>query len=171
MDVLDRFKHAQDQEVAGIADALAELRAGRKSGHWIWYVFPQLAGLGSSGASQHFGIRGAEEARAYLSDPLLRGRLAEAIGVVADQLCRLQPPRLDVLMGSRIDALKLVSSLTLFEAIASRMRERSDDPYGQLAERAGDVLAVTETQGYARCAYTRARLESSPRGLSPESAP
>ena len=160
MDGLDRFKHAQDQQFAGIADALAQLRAGRKSGHWIWYVFPQLAGLGSSGASQHFGIRGAEEARAYLSDPVLRDRLAQAMGVVADQLCRLQPPRLDVLMGSHIDALKLVSSLTLFETVGSQMQERSDDPYGQIADKAGAVLAVAARQGYARCGYTAERLKA-----------
>ena len=95
-----------------MADALAELRAGRKQGHWIWYVFPQLAGLGHSSMTQAFGIRGREEAVAYLRDPILRAHLCEAVEVVRDQLAGPRQARIDELLGSHIDALKLVSSLT-----------------------------------------------------------
>ena len=64
--------------------ALAELRAGRKRGHWIWYVLPQLAGLGSSPTSQHYGVRGLAEARAYLAHPVLGPRLRECAAALAD---------------------------------------------------------------------------------------
>ena len=153
---LERFREAQDQEHGGLEQALGELRAGQKRGHWIWYVFPQVAGLGSSATSQQFGIRGREEAQAYLRDDVLRERLDRAVGVVAEQLCRLQPPRLEHLMGSRIDALKLVSSLTLFEIVAGQLQERgAHDAYERLAEQVGEVLAVAEAQGYERCAFTQ----------------
>lgn len=159
MDGLERFRDAQDQEYDGLDAALAELHAGRKRGHWIWYVFPQLEGLGRSETARYFGLRGPQDAQAYLQDDVLRERLGRAIDAVAGQLCRLPPPRLEVLMGSRLDALKLVSSLTLFEAVAADLHARQPHPdYAQLAARAGDALAVAASQGYDRCAYTQARL-------------
>ena len=95
--------------------ALAELRAGRKRTHWIWFVLPQLRGLGRSATAQRYGLDGLDEARAYLADPLLRQRLEEVIGVIHHQL--QQPDQsLERLMGGGLDATKTISSLTLFEA-------------------------------------------------------
>jgi uncharacterized protein (DUF1810 family) len=105
---LDRYVHAQD--AGGTHDqALAELRRGRKSSHWMWFVFPQIAGLGRSGMDRTYAIRSLDEARAYLAHPLLGPRLREAAGVVA----RADAASAGELMGG-IDALKLRSSMTLF---------------------------------------------------------
>ena len=159
MDDLDRFIAAQDNEHAGLVDALDELRAGRKQGHWIWYVFPQLAGLGASAMSQRYGLRGRDEAEAYLQHEVLGDRYATSVNVVADQMCRLQPPPLATLMGSEIDARKLVSSLTLFETVAETLAARGGDArQAALAERIGAVLASAESQGYERCAFTARQL-------------
>ena len=68
---LDRFKRAQERTAGGIATALGELQAGRKQSHWIWYIFPQLEGLGSSPMAQRYAIRSLDEARAYLDHPVL----------------------------------------------------------------------------------------------------
>lgn len=106
---LDRFVVAQEaiHEVA-----LAEVRRGRKRTHWMWFIFPQLAGLGRSATAQYYAIRSLDEAGAYLAHPLLGPRLRVFVEALQD---------LDT--GSRIeeifgdgDALKLRSSLTLFEA-------------------------------------------------------
>jgi uncharacterized protein (DUF1810 family) len=78
MDKLDRFRQAQDAPDAGYAGALRELRAGEKTSHWIWYVFPQLAGLGRSSTAVYYGLAGVEEAAAYLRDPVLGERLVTA---------------------------------------------------------------------------------------------
>jgi uncharacterized protein (DUF1810 family) len=95
--------------------ALAELKAGRKRSHWIWFVLPQLQGLGRSAMAQRYGIHGLAEAQAYLEEPLLRQRLEEVISVIGEQL---EPPSqsLEHLMGSGLDAAKTISCLTLFEA-------------------------------------------------------
>ncbi len=103
---LERFVQAQD----GVFDeACAELRRGRKVGHWMWFIFPQFAGLGSSGTSRKFAIASLEEARAYLAHPVLGARLRE--------VCRL----VGLLKGQSMsdvfgypDDLKLRSSMTLF---------------------------------------------------------
>ena len=107
---LQRFVDAQEQTYA---QALAELRAGRKRTHWMWFVFPQIAGLGRSGMAQRFAISGLEEARAYVQHPTLGRRLVECARALTD---------LDVddpvqVMGS-IDAQKLRSSMTLFARAA-----------------------------------------------------
>jgi uncharacterized protein (DUF1810 family) len=95
--------------------ALAELKAGRKRSHWIWFVLPQLQGLGRSAMAQRYGIHGLAEAQVYLEEPLLRQRLEEVISVIGEQL---EPPgqSLEHLMGSGLDAAKTISCLTLFEA-------------------------------------------------------
>jgi uncharacterized protein (DUF1810 family) len=92
--------------------ALAELRRGRKAGHWMWFVFPQLAGLGHSTMAQHYGISGLAEARAYLAHPVLGPRLREIAAVVA-----AAPPGAEAIFGG-IDAMKLRSSMTLFRRAA-----------------------------------------------------
>src|SRR6187401_3720923 len=77
MSALNRFIEAQNAARSGFDAALSELRAGQKRSHWIWYVFPQLRGLGSSPMADFYGIAGAAEAAAYLRDPLLGERLSE----------------------------------------------------------------------------------------------
>jgi uncharacterized protein (DUF1810 family) len=102
---LDRFASAQ----AGIYErALAELRAGRKRSHWMWFVFPQLRGLGRSDTSHRYGIEDLDEARAYLADPVLGRRLREAFAAVT-----AAPGTAEEILGP-IDATKLRSSATLF---------------------------------------------------------
>jgi len=105
---LQRFVDAQDRGGAYV-HALAELRQGRKRGHWIWFVFPQVAGLGSSEMSRRYAITSLEEASAYLAHPLLGRRLVEC----AEALLEL-PGRDPVAVLGGIDALKLRSSMTLF---------------------------------------------------------
>ncbi len=107
---LARFVRAQE---GTYAQALAEVRRGRKTSHWMWFVFPQVAGLGSSPTAQHYALSGPDEARAYLAHPVLGPRLREIAGAVAELAGRTA---LEV-FGSP-DDLKLRSSLTLFEAAA-----------------------------------------------------
>ena len=108
---LERFVTAQ----APVHDiAMNELRAGRKRSHWMWFVFPQLAGLGSSPMSQFYAIVSADEARAYLAHPVLGPRLREATQIVTVS----QASSLPALLGG-IDAVKFQSSMTLFAQIAA----------------------------------------------------
>ena len=146
---LERFVDAQEADYAGYAVALAEIRQGRKRSHWIWYVFPQLAGLGRSPAAQAYGVAGRREAEAYLRDPLLRDRLLEITTAVGEQLRKGIP--IATLMGSEIDAMKLVSSMTLFRGVAAGTDR-------DLERAATVVLEQAEAQGYPPCEFTRAEL-------------
>jgi uncharacterized protein (DUF1810 family) len=113
---LSRFLSAQDSGSPTIFErALAELKAGRKRSHWIWFVLPQLQGLGRSAMAQRYGIHGLAEAQVYLEEPLLRQRLEEVISVIGEQL-QLPGQSLEHLTGSGLDAAKTISCLTLFEA-------------------------------------------------------
>jgi uncharacterized protein (DUF1810 family) len=105
---LERYVVAQD---AGgtYGRALAELRAGQKRSHWMWFVFPQLAGLGRSPLAQRYGISSLDEARAYLAHPVLGPRLLEASGA----LLAVPDRSAEEILGG-VDALKLCSSMTLF---------------------------------------------------------
>lgn len=107
---LARFVEAQRRDYQ---QALDELRAGAKRSHWIWYVFPQLRGLGRSEMAEHYGISGLDEARAYLAHPLLGKRLEDCARALLSH--RGRPVR--QIMGSP-DDLKLRSSMTLFQAAA-----------------------------------------------------
>jgi uncharacterized protein (DUF1810 family) len=156
---LDRFKRAQDRSFEGFETALGELQAGCKRSHWIWYIFPQLAGLGSSSMSARFGLEGDVEAAAYLRDALLRERLLAVTSAVAAQLQRRPPPALKDLMGSETDVLKLVSSMTLFREVARRRIEGESLPdVAELAVKADAILRVAAEQGYPECAATRRQL-------------
>jgi uncharacterized protein (DUF1810 family) len=109
---LERFVAAQD--AGGTYDrALGELRAGFKSSHWMWFVFPQIAGLGQSPTSRRFAISSLAEAAAYLDHPVLGTRLRECARILAD----LKSRSADQIFGS-IDAMKLRSSMTLFHRAA-----------------------------------------------------
>jgi len=102
-----------DVQASSYGEALAELRAGRKRSHWIWYVFPQIAGLGRSATSNRFGLSGLQEAAAYLAHPVLGGRLREAVRAM---LAHPSMSATDIL--GELDAIKLRSSLTLFQLVA-----------------------------------------------------
>src|SRR5262249_19675473 len=112
---LRRFVDAQEDS-AIYARALGELRAGRKQSHWIWFVFPQIAGLGQSPMPRAYAIRSLDEARAYPAHPLLSPRLHEC----AEALLAADPTlSADQILGG-IDALKLRSSMILFTRAAPR---------------------------------------------------
>lgn len=105
---LERFVRAQD-DGGTFGRALTELTRGRKVTHWMWFVFPQVAGLGRSAMAERYAIGSLDEARAYLAHPLLGPRLAESAGVVASSGAASAV----ALLGG-IDAQKLRSSMTLF---------------------------------------------------------
>lgn len=107
---LGRFKKAQERDYEV---ALSEIRAGEKQSHWMWYIFPQLAGLGFSEISEYYGIKGIEEARAYLADDELRSRLVE----ISAALLSIESNDATRVMGYP-DDLKLKSSMTLFREAA-----------------------------------------------------
>ena len=107
---LDRFLRAQE---FGYKSALMELKHGYKIGHWMWFVFPQLRGLGQSSHAQYFGISGEDEARAYLAHPVLGSRLVEACEV----LMRLENKDAGSIFGFP-DLLKLRSCVTMFAALS-----------------------------------------------------
>lgn len=107
---LERFVEAQ---AGTYLTALAELRGGRKASDWMWFIFPQIAGLGFSPMSQRYAIASIEEARAYLIHPLLGARLRETTQAVLSHRDR----NAEAIFGS-IDAVKFRSSVTLFEAVA-----------------------------------------------------
>jgi uncharacterized protein (DUF1810 family) len=152
---LERFKSAQERTSDGFNTALSELRAGGKRSHWIWYIFPQLAGLGHSSLAVRYGVQGVDEATAYLRDAVLRERLLVLTRTVVAQLQRQPAPPLDELMGSEIDALKLVSSLTLFREVARRLNATEPLPdHAELAANADAILTVAAKQGFAECAST-----------------
>lgn len=132
---LARFVQAQD----GVYEqALRELRDGAKRGHWMWFVFPQVAGLGSSPTAQRYAVSGLDEAHAYLAHPVLGPRLVECAQALLE-LGERDPVRV---LGS-VDALKLRSSMTLFEAAAPDERV-----FGEVLERFydGERDAATTSQ-------------------------
>jgi uncharacterized protein (DUF1810 family) len=134
-DDLDRFLSAQRGVYDGV---LNELRRGRKTGHWIWFVFPQLVGLGRSEMSRYYGIASLDEARAYLADPVLGARLRECAGLLLATDARTA----DEILGG-VDAMKVRSSMTLFlraapdEPLFSRVLDRF---YAGVADEATDRL-------------------------------
>ena len=146
---LDRFKLAH--ESGGVdggetyETALAELRLGRKTSHWIWYVFPQGPIGGSSSNTLKYQIQNLEEAKAYVTDPLLFGRLVEVTTILRGQLQShvldgVQGHRaLQQIMGSDIDAIKTVSCLTLFTSV---VREDSSDAVMEFQVAAEEILEM-----------------------------
>lgn len=120
---LQRFVSAQSGGV--YEQALAELRAGRKTSHWMWFVFPQIVGLGRSATAMRYAVTGLDEARAYARHPVLGPRLREASAAVAEAPA---PTAADLLGG--IDATKLRSSMTLFE-----LAEPEESVYARVLDR------------------------------------
>ena len=109
---MQKFIEAQD---AVYQQVLSELEAGRKLSHWMWFIFPQIQGLGRSSTAQYYAIKDAEQAQAYLKHPLLGARLREC----AEILLRLKGKTAIDIFGD-IDAVKLRSSMTLFSVVAGQ---------------------------------------------------
>jgi uncharacterized protein (DUF1810 family) len=107
---LSRFVDAQDHIYPR---ALAEIRSGRKASHWMWFIFPQLGGLGSSEMARRYALSSLDEARAYLRHPVLGQRVLEIVGALQE----LGSITAEEVFGT-VDAMKLRSSLTLFAAAA-----------------------------------------------------
>ena len=107
---LERFYKAQEYDYE---TALSEIRNGRKESHWMWYIFPQVAGLGRSTMAEYYAIRSREEAKAYIEDPVLGKRLIE----ISQALLQIESDDAGRVMGWP-DNLKLRSCLTLFEEVA-----------------------------------------------------
>ncbi len=119
---LERFVTAQEH---AYDDAVRELRAGRKTGHWIWYVFPQLTGLGRSEMSRYYSVASLDEARAYLAHPVLGPRLRECSGAVL----AIEGSTAERIFGP-VDALKVCSCMTLFSRAAP-----GESPFEEVLER------------------------------------
>jgi uncharacterized protein (DUF1810 family) len=132
---LDRFVDAQ-RDVYD--DVVRELRTGRKVSHWMWFVFPQVEGLGRSWTSQQYAIRSLDEARAYLAHPVLGPRLRECAGL----LLATRDRTAEQIFGG-IDAVKLRSSMTLFHRAAPdepEFRDVLDRFYGGRPDEATDSI-------------------------------
>jgi uncharacterized protein (DUF1810 family) len=143
---LSRFVAAQQDVYAG---ALAEIVRGRKVGHWMWFVFPQVGGLGQSAMSRRYAISSLDEARAYLAHPVLGRRLREC----AAALLALGPNADAEIVFGPVDARKLRSSMTLFLRAATG---RDAEPFrqvldryfqGEADERTDDLLAALPGDG------------------------
>jgi uncharacterized protein (DUF1810 family) len=130
---LERFVVAQQGVYPGV---LEELRRGRKTSHWIWFIFPQIAGLGSSLVSQQYAISGLDEARAYLAHPVLGPRLRECAGLVL----AIEGSTAEQIFGS-LDAKKVRSSMTLFHRASPE-----ESMFGEVLERffAGEPDPATD---------------------------
>jgi uncharacterized protein (DUF1810 family) len=147
---LQRFVDAQHDT---FDRALAEIEAGRKRSHWMWYVFPQVSGLGLSATSVRYAIGSVTEARAFLEHPVLGLRYRQMVDAVWHQVIESEVP-VRALFGSPDDA-KLVSSLTLFARVVSETEHNS------FYSHANEVLDAAYAQGLGRCATTEAVLASS----------
>lgn len=132
---LQRFIEAQNDSYD---QALKEIRNGRKLTHWIWYIFPQMKGLGFSYNSEYYGITSLQEARDYLENELLRKRLFE----ITESLLMHKGKDIESIMGD-IDAMKLKSSMTLFNAV------QPDDIFGEVLD---------EFYGGERCRRTLEKI-------------
>ena len=111
MSDIDRFLKAQENDYD---KALSEIRAGHKRSHWIWYIFPQISGLGHSGMTQYYEIKDLKEAEEYMADPVLSERLIE----ISEALLGLKSNDPKDVMGYP-DDLKLKSSMTLFSIVSN----------------------------------------------------
>jgi uncharacterized protein (DUF1810 family) len=140
---LERFVVAQDSS-GTYASAVAELRAGRKLSHWMWFVFPQIAGLGLSEMSQRYAISSLAEARAYLAHPILGERIRECARILVE----LSDGTANDVFGT-VDALKLRSSMTLFARADPEdrlFRDVLDRYFDGVADDATDALLSGPTR-------------------------
>ncbi len=110
-------KRFVDAQKHSYQTALSEIKAGRKNSHWIWYIFPQLKGLGKSSTSDFYGLNGLQDAKEYIKDPILRGRLLE----ITNALLEHKDKTAEEIFGY-IDAKKLKSCMTLFREAAPEIQ-------------------------------------------------
>lgn len=120
---INRFKTIQDNPFTGYEQALKEITNGKKISHWIWYIFPQLRGLGQSSRSSYYGLSGREEAQLFLQDEQLGTRLREITEALLNHAGR---PAVSIL--GEIDALKVQSCMTLFDSLLP------GDVYGEVLD-------------------------------------
>ncbi len=137
---LERFKSAQR---GSYSEALAEMRRGRKNGHWMWYIFPQISGLGMSATSLYYGIRDMGEAKAYIADEVLGGRLLE----ISEALLDIETDNAREVFWFP-DDLKLRSCMTLFAAAAPEHEvfKKVLDKFfgGEADDKTLDILGIDE---------------------------
>ena len=140
---LRRFVDAQDGSYEA---AISEIRRGQKRSHWMWFIFPQYVGLGTSATSQHYAVKSAAEAVAYLNDPVLGMRLVEC----ADAVLRIEGRSAQQIFGCP-DDLKLKSCATLFAYVspAGSVFERVLDKYfsGERDSKTLELLGVPRKAG------------------------
>jgi uncharacterized protein (DUF1810 family) len=147
---LQRFIDAQEGD--GTYDiALAEIRAGRKQSHWIWYILPNLRGLGYSETARFYAIDGQAEAFAYYLHPLLGARLTEVAEAIVTVLSAGQT--LEGVFG-HIDVKKTISCMTLFDAIGTDTAVQDCAHRQRFQAAAQTILAAGESQGLPRCVTT-----------------
>ncbi|MXO66962.1 DUF1810 domain-containing protein [Altericroceibacterium endophyticum] len=125
-DTLNRFVEAQNQDFT-YQRALSELTKGRKQSHWMWFIFPQIAGLGRSQMAQHYAIQNLAEAERYLSHPILGPRLRECTAAILSWAGR--KTAVDIL--GHTDAMKLHSCMTLFHEVNTAPAPSTTDDFSQ----------------------------------------
>ncbi|HAU1193015.1 TPA: DUF1810 family protein [Legionella pneumophila] len=151
---LDRFHNAQNSNTYGYDHAFREIQEGKKSSHWIWYIFPQLENLGKSPSAKLYGIKDFSEACDYLKDPELFKRYFELIKLTEEKLKNIP---LSHLMGGFPDDRKFISSLTLFQAAANYLSLKETDSqnkYHELYETCNRIFKQIARQGYSPCHQT-----------------
>ncbi len=149
---LSRFVEAHGDDFDG---ALGEIEAGRKRSHWMWYIFPQVTGLGESPMSRRYAIDSVDEAKAFLMHPALGHNYRRIVAAVWHQVVE-RGVAIHALFGSPDDA-KLVSSLTLFAGVARRLDLPSPELATFLAN-ADEILRAAATQGLTACTTTEVFL-------------
>ena len=147
---LQRFIDAQEGD-GMYAIALAEIRAGRKQSHWIWYLLPNLRGLGYSETARFYAIDGQAEALAYYQHPLLGARLSEVAEAIVTVLSAGQT--LEGVFGD-IDAKKTISCMTLFDAIGTNTAVQGCVHHHNFQTAALRMLTAGDAQGLPRCTKT-----------------
>ncbi|HEX3087769.1 MAG TPA: DUF1810 family protein [Ilumatobacteraceae bacterium] len=147
---LQRFVDAQHNS---FERALSEIEAGAKGSHWMWYVFPQIVGLGQTTTSLQYAIDSVEEAQAFLAHPVLGERYLQIVHAVWNQVVQRGVTVHD-LFGSP-DDIKLVSSLTLFSGAA---RQLESDDFALFVHEADEILQAAYAQGLGRCTTTEELL-------------
>jgi|APSaa5957512535_1039671.scaffolds.fasta_scaffold91908_2 uncharacterized protein (DUF1810 family) len=166
-------KHRCGDNHACYDGALKEMQGGRKHTHWIWWVFPQVSGLGSSYRAKKYAIQSLQEAVDFLEDPVLGAHYCEITEVVMKQICR-EGVSLPHLFRKEIDVRKFISSITLFQWVASRQQslpvEEVEAPmagndyeesegmnslnYGKLLDFCKEVIMEADRQGFPPCHKT-----------------
>jgi len=154
---LSRFYAAQRDPHAGFSQALRELQSGKKTSHWIWYIFPQVRGLGTSPLSRKYALMDLGEAVSYVRDDYLRTNYLSALSAIRHHLKR--GLRLEQIMGSALDAQKFVSSITLFTQAAEATGQSFPEVVTGLRQALLETRLLLRAQGYDECQRTLEHLK------------